>query len=260
MPVVDEVPITSIEQLVATVRETGSEWNTKCPWFRGEPGGVATPLLPGLYRCDHDENQLLQQFRMKGPSFVPPPVPRREDTDEWLFLAQHFGVPTRLLDWTEGALLGLYFALKEYQPDRDEPILWMLNPTDLNRKMADDVVDCTFPLTWFSPTARINIGETNVRAAWELDKKEISTHLPVAVQPSYIHPRISAQQSCFTVHGWRKESLNDFEEVGPECLKKYRISFPSGEEGIAELRRLGISHSRIFPDAWGLGQELKSLY
>src|SRR5205823_4830121 len=97
-----------------------------------------------------------------------PPVPGREETDLWLFLAQHFGVPTRLLDWTQGALIALYFALLEEKADKPRPIVWMLNPTQLNRKSAPDVVECVFPLTWVSPEHVVNIGSVNIRYAWEL--------------------------------------------------------------------------------------------
>ena len=54
-------------------------------------------------------------------------VPMREHTDQWLFLARHAGLPTRLLDWSEGALIALHFALKD-----PNPVVWMLNPLDLN--------------------------------------------------------------------------------------------------------------------------------
>lgn len=54
-------------------------------------------MVPGVLRPRpgggrYDENHLLQQFRMKGPVFLEPPVPDRTDTDLWLFLAQHFGM------------------------------------------------------------------------------------------------------------------------------------------------------------------------
>ena len=111
-------------------------------WFRGEPE-VERPLLPKVFRKSldgrvHNENQLLQMFRMKAPTFTKYDTPPRGNTDQWLFLAQHVGLPTRLLDWTESALVGLYFALKQ-----EKPIVWMLDPFRLNElsvteKVGDD--------------------------------------------------------------------------------------------------------------------------
>jgi hypothetical protein len=110
--------IRSVEQFIREVKADSAGW--PCVWFRGEPK-VATPLLPKLYRLKgdgtpHDENALLQSFRLKAPTFAIGPCPDRGATDQWLFLAQHVGLPTRLLDWSESALVGLYFALLESEP------------------------------------------------------------------------------------------------------------------------------------------------
>jgi hypothetical protein len=95
---------------------------------------------------------LLQHFRMKAPSLARNTVPPRGDTDQWLFLAQHVGLPTRLLDWTEGLFFALYFALydsKGRPRTRDGATVWMLNPLALNR-LSDPASGDQFPLTWFN--------------------------------------------------------------------------------------------------------------
>ncbi len=142
---------------ITRIRQVYLKWGSpRYVWFRGEPASD-TPLLPSLYRprpdgSQHNENALLQMFRMRAPSFGKEAIPDRGHIDQWLFLAQHVGLPTRLLDWTENALLALYFTLKE-----DQPIVWMIDPMRLNDRSIseegpENVIEIEeFPLTWFRP-------------------------------------------------------------------------------------------------------------
>jgi len=249
-------PIQSIEEFVGRIRADSLSWNTTTnPWFRGEPDSK-TPLLPRVYRLKadgtpHVENQLLQFFRMKAPSLGGDSVPpRSEHTDQWLCLAQHVGLPTRLLDWSEGALVALYFALIE-----DTPIVWMLHPVELNRLSLPSntsLGENEFPLTWVQPENSINIGSENFRGAWEQDRRGVE--LPVAIHPTDIHPRMSAQRSCFTIHGKKKQCMNDL--VPPSILKRYEVAPNMKHKMLMELRMLGVSHSTIFPDLDGLAKDL----
>ena len=65
---------------------------------------------------------------------------RKLEDGELYELMQHYAVPTRLLDWTEGASIALYFAIrmrvfgKQELPTEKIPCVWMLNPSWLNHK------------------------------------------------------------------------------------------------------------------------------
>lgn len=252
----DATIIRSVEEFIGRAKADSAEW--PYVWFRGEPISD-TPLVPKIYRLrpegrTRDENRLLQLFRMKAPTFATGACPDRKATDQWLFLAQHVRVPTRLLDWTESALVGLHFALLEARP-----IVWLLNPIALNRMSVTGGQESSgsdeFPLTWYHPENAVNIGSVNIRGAWERDVPGVS--LPVAIQPTNIHPRMSVQRSCFTVQGKDKSSLW---HRAPALLRRYEIAPNVRDVMRNDLRLLGISHSTVFPDLDGLARELEELY
>ena len=85
--------------------------------------------------------------------------------------------------------------------------------------------------------------------------------LPVAFLASYVHARMSAQRSCFTVHGKKEESLKDLlEEVTTKILVEYRIELRYCDDLRRELETLGIGWSTALPDLEGLAKELKELF
>ena len=68
---------------------------------------------------------------------------RPEGEWEWLFIMQHHGLPTRLLDWTESPLVALFFALgcHENSDDNADGCLWVLSPLALNQESIPDEPD-----------------------------------------------------------------------------------------------------------------------
>lgn len=286
---IPEKTINSLEMLVSEVKHDYVDWGTSTfPWFRGEPEDITDPLVPRVYRANHNENRLLQHFRMKAPTLGLLSTPPRAHTDEWLFLAQHVGLPTRLLDWTEGLLVALYFAVHILERGA---VVWMLDPVELNKQSAPPGYDDNeFPLTWFSPEnvlvtrwelvsllrlttdeditdkssrlerllsdIRPNVGHLNVRGAWERD--QVGTELPVAIHPTNIHPRMSTQKSCFTIHGMKKDSLASL--VGARLLRKYIVAEEAIDSIKFDLQMMGITYSSLFPDLDGLARDLGAMF
>lgn len=60
----------------------------------------------------------------------------RDDRASWLTLMQHYGLPTRLLDWSESPLVALYFALSSDEDAKTDAAVWVLNPMRLNKKVG----------------------------------------------------------------------------------------------------------------------------
>jgi hypothetical protein len=105
-------------------------------WFRGV-GNASYELFPSLYRHPSKKNvaelielegNLLTRFRHRNiPYQDRPPGNDRE----LLFLMQHYGVPTRLLDWSENPFIALYFAITAAESCRvggafiDDAAIWI---------------------------------------------------------------------------------------------------------------------------------------
>jgi len=93
--------IRHINEFIDKIMNDLTKWDEGVkPWFRGESGNKHLPLCPKIQKFEsNEENYLLQSFRRQAGGLTNVP-PRSGHTDMWLFLAQHYGIPTRLLDWT----------------------------------------------------------------------------------------------------------------------------------------------------------------
>jgi hypothetical protein len=251
--------ITSLAGFVTAVEQLVDEWTPKevdwylQPWFRGH-GNASWSLEPGWYRFSsavggigdeyYNEATLLENFRLRAPTYLE----RLPATDwEWLFLMQHYGLRTRLLDWTESSLIALYFAIRDNSADVDAAV-WVMNPWWLNRQTFGEYV--LFPAD--DPRAKEH---APLRPAQELKGK-----LPIAITPIRASPRIAAQRGVFTIHGNDRTALDRLaclEGKDPPCLRKWVIPRTHVATVRKELAISGISESLIFPELSGLCREIK---
>lgn len=257
--------IKSITQLIEAIQADLSKWEREIkPWFRGESGDQP-PLCPKIAKYTaNEENFLLQSFRRQAGGLANSP-PRAQHTDMWLFNAQHYGVPTRLLDWTEGALFALYFAINR---GNQNPRIYMLNPQRLNElAVGHKLVSFGYPLSW------VNIGAVYVSLAWEqrnLAQEHMNVEqtekwnldVPIGFPATYQDQRMIAQRSCFTIHGIAlkplAEILKKMNVDVADYVTEYQIDFESSKPLLRELSILGISAASVFPDLDHISQDLIS--
>ena len=248
-----EDKVGTITEFVSLVEDVCSLWgtldSTTHPWFRGQQM-AKWPLVPGLYRGRIDpvrEREILRDFKLKAVPFLN----QHPGNDlEWLFVMQHYGMPTRLLDWTESYLYALYFAVSSYEK-RSDACVWILDPWSLNKtSLGIESV----------PTAE----EESLGGYWPTKGgKALEASSAAAIRPTYSTARITAQKGVFTIHGSSTEGLEQqaiHSTKKSEGLFRVLIRGTAKKSMLRELHRSGVTASSVFPDLSGLCTELAFRY
>ncbi len=253
----------TLRQFMKCVEEIRRAWDTKKDgepslWYRGVQKSNWA-LVPKVYRHDGPAKDLLEiedevreEFVRRAPSLTPY---KPENAWEWYFLMQHYGAPTRLLDWTEDPQVGLYFALKDSEGLHDAAV-WVLDAWRLNKQK--EVVGQYEVLPTGSPG--LSKADALRYKPWLPDrfdaKQRLEEEFPVAVYPNQFDRRIAAQRSCFTVHGRRKQGLDKLFPASRRVLSKITIPGYAVEDLRSELENYGMDEATIYPDLVGLGRSV----
>jgi|SRR5579862_637623 len=256
-----EVPIESLQRFLDRIEHYMHDSNHAL-WYRG-CGKASHPLVPSLYRhptiANIDrlltlEHQLLTSFRARSvPYLAEPPT----NDLELLFLMQHYGVPTRLLDWTENPFLALFFALSDASKGEgeiaDDAAVWVLDPKAWNTKS----------LTQFSHTEEMGILSTTdnkLKGYLPRTELELMTNAPVALYGIHNSRRIVAQKGVFILFGKSQLAMKDLYEQNTypgDGLVKFIIPRQKIPDLLRDLIGIGITDSVLYPDLDGLAREIK---
>jgi hypothetical protein len=175
---------------------------------------------------------------------------------EWLYLMQHYGLPTRLIDWTESFLVALYFAIFDYKNTRDAAI-WILNPWDLNEVFFQQI---SIPTASHPDLKLYHLNDPSTL------ERDVQALYPIAIRPIKNSSRIIAQKGAFTIHGSNHNPLNEIivnensRLKADICLEKIIIDGNSKLKLLKELYYAGISYSVLFPEIQGICTDLKIRY
>lgn len=152
---------------------------------------------------------------------------------DWLALAQHHGMATRLLDWTENPLIALWFSMVsdiEYQTDY--AVVWGF------KVPREDVVLSTE------------------------DKDPFAEGMTRVYKPNHITKRISAQFGWFTIHRSLGRKFIPFEQNQEYADKLFKIKIREScfRECRSRLHNFGINSSSMYPDIDGLAKHVEWLF
>lgn len=212
-----------------------------------------------IYLSWTNEKSLLQSFihEASGVLSIPP-----SELVHWTEYAQHYGVPTRFLDWTSNPLTAMYFACRDRT--NEDGIIWLLHESNYRRFLDENI--------------SIPDNKTITEIIETIINGQSTVEYPVLYSPYYVDARMSAQGSYFMVWGTKEDPL--------EILlsdEKYKISMPAHNnsqllEGksqevailfsfvipaenkqflLHELDMIGINEKTLFPGLDGIGRYIE---
>ncbi len=210
--------------------------------FRGQTKEKSWPLIPSVGRflegsqVPWREREILDEFKREAIPFLQI-IPSNDW--QWLAMAQHNRLPTRLLDWTRNPLAALWFAVNKPAIEKEAGLIWAF----LHDK--DDAVTNT----------------EGTKKAEKFPADPFSIDRLYVYYPEHVFPFIQAQSGVFTVHLRRDNGPGGFpplEEINDADLLLTKIEIPAAyfPKIRYQLFRAGITPASLFPGLQGLVERI----
>lgn len=235
-------------------------------WFRGENKIYEFPI-PSVYRKNssgHIPVNVEQHYANTFKIRIKQAFPDNSSFDNyaaWMVLMQHYGVPTRMLDWTRSLLVAIYFAVLDYKKDdqKNDGAVYVLFPRMLNEAEGVGRYIPSMDGTTVQLALRDAITDNQLNREKQLRKEyRMEVGKLLACHPSTHDERIRMQQSAFViqtsarrniVHACPKNALHKI--IIPHAFKQV---FADG------LTLFGITEGYIYPDFEHIAREVTQEY
>src|ERR1700690_3363444 len=187
----ETVYVASIGELVEVVTDMAA--GGQILWYRGH-ASRSWDVLPSVWRSYSaaEERNLTNRFRSRA-AIRYSPAPSYDAAASWLSLMQHYGLPTRLLDWSRSPLVAAYFALEHFTLgkanfDKADVVIWVLLPHVLNVHNGFASV---------TPSIDAHMCEAMLTPAFT--DRDGENGKVIAAMASESDLRMFVQQGCFTI-------------------------------------------------------------
>lgn len=254
-----DIPVGSVAEFIDIVAHINSEYQAPL-WYRGQRD-ASWSVQAALWRAEHnrgpytpaDERNFTHRFRTRAAMRYPNEHLAYDNHSAWLSLMQHYGLPTRLLDWSRSPLVAAHFAVEAYFSIDVRPrdvAIYVLAPHQLNRDHAD---------IEFTPAINSRVCDAWIKPAFlDHDDRNRDRHYdndgPIAVMATELDLRMFVQQGCFTVHKPHTMPLDSPEISGLQ----WRLIVPERQvhQFARQMDVLGFRGGDLFPDLQNLAGEL----
>lgn len=248
--------------------------------YRGHSNHEKYDLIPGVFRWhqvnasmyasdfSQAEHYMLYDFISEACRYIKEvPV---EDVGSWLEIAQHYAVPTRLLDFTENPLVALYFACSGSADCNGS--VWVLNEPVYNQRFFN-ISSIVNPLQSYNAFVKI-LNDEVVHQDYQLHTDpKLYYQTPWIYKPYYRQERMNTQESVFMLWAADRRKLTDM--IPAECYMDIDESVSNAQSGILcpiiipreskkllldQLDSCGVNEKFIYPGIDGIGRYIRKKY
>ena len=239
-------------------------WNPTLRRFRspfafrglGEHDLSLTPTLVRLAAGRADVGRLEQALLRNFRKYAYHVAHLQDSIWQWMALAQHRGLPTRLLDWTYSPLIALHFATENPADFDKDGVVWCIDfikanrllPPRLRRLLEEEGSD-TF-------TVEMLNGLKTLRAFDRLAKEPFVIFL----EPPAVDTRILHQLALFSMLSNPSATLDDWLREHPGISRRVRIPATLKWEIRDKLDQANVNERILFPGLDGLSRWLARYY
>ena len=235
-------------------------------YFRGQKS--SDKLVPKLLRHSFDEGEAnkYKENYIYCDSWIMGNSEFLNCRNSWEILAkmQHYGIPTRFLDWTGSLLSGIYFAIsecidckykcKKNTPKREgcrgNPCLWVLNSSKMHQEFYPDL-----NLDFFTVGIDEIVDYADVFVKGDKEEEWLYNNGPIFMEIPWSNSRITSQKGYFTFHSDRiGEQAKPLEDLLETSVKKIEIEPKLKNQLVEEFRIMGVSEFDIYPDLSSIGR------
>lgn len=251
-----EYRIESLSDFIGVITDLSSQGFT---FFRGDKNRDNYSLVPKVYLPLY--NNLLKHLDEAIEEFSALNLGRNNLVSngflEDMINAQHYELPTRLLDWTESALIALFFAVSSVKDSNSDSIVWALNPIVLNSRTN---FLQKFGYVPIFPSKQDKELVAELENYYKAIKDGDAKH-PIAIKTRKINPRIDAQRGVFVLfcHNDDRQCLTKYNNSN-EFLYKITIPYQSAQVIQKDLKSMGITQYSIFPEVKSISIDLTSKF
>ncbi len=262
---VKEIRITSLEELLPLLTEQDYredlDRNRSSYLYRGMPD-TSFKMETSLRRnCKHLQKTLepailenFAKYAVIGEPTIAQSVWRQ------MILGQHYGLPTRLLDWTHSALVGLHFAVSETDMelmDDHDCMVWRIDMNEMYSLLPDKyrAVVNRNQSTIFSVDM---LGDITGRL--EQYDEDMGNNAMIIIEPPSINSRIVNQYSFFSLVPMEMDDIEEFLDRRTENTVKYVIAKELRWRVRDMLDQLNMSERIVYPGLDGLSRWIARHY